>query len=464
MFESYPKNIDTSNWKEINIEYLENAITVKVPPACETLQMKPTPALKEAEKEIEYAFDNPVHSKTIEGIIFSHTKSPDEITVAIAVSDNTRPVPYCCDRDENILSPILKRLERAGVQRDKIKMIIGCGTHAPTSREWKRKSFGEKTFQRYTFIDHDCYAEDLISLGEIMDVPVRINKDFLEADIHIVTGLVEAHFMAGASGGRKAVCPGMINLEATQVFHGPRFMANENADNLIFEKNPCHEFALKVARRTRVDFTVNVLMNGNNQICGIYTGELEYSHQKAVKQLKHFSLVNIEKKYDIVLTHGGKGAVNHYQAVKGAWGAAPALKKGGHIILLAHNQDKEPIGSQYYKDLMQKMVEVGLGSFYPLITSPDWAFTHDQWEVQKWEQLFTRIGGFNQLIYCTVNIPPKVIDTLPGMSGYEFTEEAPKDIGLMLQNAINYCFSQKKNPSMAFIKEGPYVVLRSQLS
>ena len=52
MFEFPTKNIDTSDWKEINIEYLENSITVKVPPACETLQMKPTPPLKEAKKEL----------------------------------------------------------------------------------------------------------------------------------------------------------------------------------------------------------------------------------------------------------------------------------------------------------------------------------------------------------------------------------------------------------------------------
>jgi len=458
------KDLDTSDWKTINIEYLEDYITLKVPLACDTLRMKPTPPLKEVRKEIEDSFEKPVQSKTLDEILSLHKKPADQITVAIAVSDNTRPVPYRCERDENILSPILSRLARAGIRKDNVKIIIGSGTHAPTSRQWKKKAFGEEVSKTYHFIDHNCYSEDLVPIGDVMGIPVRINRDFVQADIHIATGLVEAHFMAGASGGRKAVCPGMVNIEATRVFHGPRFMANENADNLVFKKNPCHEFAMEVARRVRVDFTVNVLINGDHQICGIYTGELEQSHQKAVDQLRHFSLVNIENKYDIVLTHGGKGAVNHYQAIKGAWGALPALKKEGHIILLAHNQDVEPIGSQYYKDLLKKFMEVGLGNFYPLICSPDWTFTSDQWELQKWEQLFTRIGGFNQLIYCTVNIPPKVLDSLPGISGYEFTEEAPKDIGLMLQNAINYCFSLKKNPSMAFIKEGPYVVLRSQPS
>lgn len=456
------KNLDRSGWKKIHVEYLEEYITLEVPPVCETLQLKPTPSLKNTRLEIEKAFDHPINSKTIGEIIREQNKPVDEITVAVAVSDNTRPVPYHCEQDGGILSPILSRLEKEGIKKQNVKIIIGTGTHAPTSDQWKKKAFGEKVFNNYTFIDHDCYSKDLISIGEVMGVPVKIDRNFIQANIHIVTGLVETHFMAGASGGRKAVCPGMVNLEATQVFHGPEFMANKNADNLVFENNPCHEFALEVAKRVRVDFTVNVLINGDHQVCGIYTGDLEQSYQKAVEQLKHFSLIYINKEYDIVLTHGGKGAVNHYQAIKAAWGAMPALKEGGHIILLAHNQDDEPIGSQYYKDLMKKFAEVGLGNFYPLICRDDWVFTQDQWEVQKWEQLFTQIGGYDQLIYCTVHIPSEVLNTLPGKSGYQFLEvpSKSKDIATMLQNAIYDCFSKKKNPSMAFIKEGPYVVLR----
>jgi len=460
---NYPKNIDTSDWKEINIEYLDEYISLKVPPACDILQLKPTHPLKDVKSEIEKAFNYPVNSNTIEEIVHSQDKPVDEVIVVIAVSDNTRPVPYNCKYDGNILLPILSRIEKAGIKREKIKIVIGTGTHAPTSENWKKKAFGEKVFNNYQLIDHDCYSKDLISIGEVMGIPVQIDSNFMQADIRIVTGLVESHFMAGASGGRKAVCPGMVNLEATQIFHGPEFMANKNAENLVFKDNPCHEFALEVAKRVGVDFNVNVLINGEHQVCGIYTGDLEQSHQKAVEQLKKISLVQIDKEYDLVLTHGGKGAVNHYQSIKGAWGAMPALKKDGYIILLAHNQDDKPIGSQHYKDLLKKFAEVGLGNFYPLICSDDWVFTHDQWEVQKWEQLFLRIGGYNQLVYCTTNLSPEVLAALPGKSGYDFIDDSHKDIHTMLQNAIYDYFSKKKNPTMAFIKEGPYVVLRKKI-
>ncbi len=331
--------MEVYKWKKINIEYLDDYLTVEVPSTCDLLEMRPAPLFHDIVEEIEYAFQNPIQSKTIEDIVYSHCKPAEELTVAITVSDNTRPVPYNCTGEENILSPILLRLSKAGIKKQNIKIIIGTGTHAPTSDEWKRKAFGEEVFRKYIILDHDCYSKDLVYIGKVKGIPVRINRDFIQSDIRIITGLVEAHFMAGASGGRKAVCPGLVNIEATQVFHGPQFMGNMYADNLSFKDNPCHEFALEVALKTGVNYAVNVLLDGKMRICGVYTGDLEESHRKAVNHLQLFSEVVVDKEYDIVLTHGGKGAVNHYQAVKGAWSALPAVKKGGHIILLAHNQD-----------------------------------------------------------------------------------------------------------------------------
>ncbi len=135
----YNKNLNTSDWKKINIEYLDDYISLKVPPVCETLQLEPTPALAETKKEIENAFENPVNSRTIDEIIANQSKPTGEITVAIAVSDNTRPVPYHCEDDANILSPILTRLERTGIRKENIKIIIGTGNTCSTSSQWKKR-------------------------------------------------------------------------------------------------------------------------------------------------------------------------------------------------------------------------------------------------------------------------------------------------------------------------------------
>ena len=103
----FNSSMSNASWKKINIEYLNSYLTLKVPTNCEILKMKPTPYLQDIPKAIEQAFENPIHSKTIEEIVSTHNKSADEVTVAIAVSDNTRPVPYNCTHKENILFPIL---------------------------------------------------------------------------------------------------------------------------------------------------------------------------------------------------------------------------------------------------------------------------------------------------------------------------------------------------------------------
>jgi len=455
------KLIDTKNWKEIKIEYFDREFSIKVPNHCEILEMKAVPPISDPRQKIKEALDNPIASKKLEKIIEDNPKDPSSITVAIAVSDNTRPVPYNCDDREGILLPILNRLKMGGIKKENISIIVGCGTHQATTKQWKKDAFGLDIVNKYKIIDHDCYSEDLHPLGMLQGVPVKVNKTFWDADIHIITGLVETHLMAGASGGRKAICPGMVNIETTQVFHGPEFMENKNAANLVLKSNPCHEFALEVAKRTRVDFSINVVLNGDTKLCGVFAGELERAHELAVDKIREYTQVEVDNEYDIILTHGGKGAVNHYQALKAADGAIPAIKKGSIVILVAHNKDRKPIGSEDYKRLMHIFMKRGLGNYLPMIENPNWQFTLDQWEPQKWEQFFNKIGNFNNLIYCTTNIPPRELDLLPGVSAYKLVEKLSSKIEEIVQNAVFYAIQKKgENSKIAFIKQGPYVVLK----
>ena len=456
-------NMDTSNWKSVDLEYGRDFLKIQVPPDCDVLKMSYVPPVKDPEHNIEDALSHPIGSGRIEDIITSCKKSLSQVTVAIAVSDNTRPVPYNGEKEEGILLPLLKRIQKVGIKVKNIKIIVATGTHLSTSNEWKKETFGEYIISRYRTIDHNCSSPDLCYIGDIEKVPVKINRQFFEADIHIITGLVEPHFMAGVSGGRKAICPGLINLEATHLFHSPEFMDNPNATNLTLENNPCHSFALKVARKVRVDFSINVTINGEGKLTGIFTGDLEKVHLKAVKKLKEYSVISVDHEYDIVLTQGGKVAVNHYQAAKAAYGVIPIIKRGGAVILVAHNSDEEPIGKNEYKRVLNVLKEKGPGKFTEFIKSDGWEFVPDQWQVQKWDQFFRKVGAFDRLIYCTTNINPVHLKKLPSKSGYDFVEEGDVNIDKMVQNAIFYAVSQvkpelKRNPKMVFVKEGPCAV------
>ena len=223
---------------------------------------------------------------------------------------------------------------------------------------------------------------------------MKINRQFVEADIHVITGLVEPHLLAGVSGGRKAVCPGLINLQATYLFHGVEFMDNPNVANLVLKNNPCHEFALKVAHKTRVDFSLNVTINGSEKLTGVFVGDLEKAHLEAVKKLREYAVVPCQHGYDIILTPGGKVAVNHYQAAKSVYGTISAIKKEGIVILAAHNADEEPIGKDEYKKVLRVLQEKEPGKFTQFIKGKSWQFIPDQWQAQMNNQKIQ--GLFNK--------------------------------------------------------------------
>jgi len=452
--------LNKSGWKNINLKYGKDFLQIKVPSWCDILKMGKYLSLENPEQQIENALSNPIGSPSIEDIVTSYKKPSSKISVAIAVSDNTRPVPYSGDRKDGILLPLLKRLKKAGIKDKNIKIIVATGTHLPTSNQWKKESFGKFITYKYEIIDHNCTSSDLRYLDNIDGVSVKINRQFLDADIHIVTGLVEPHFMAGVSGGRKAVCPGLVNMEATYLFHGAEFMDNPNATNLILKNNPCHDFALKVAQKARVDYSVNVILNGEMRLAGVFTGDLEKAHIEAVERIKRYSLIPVDHEYDIVLTHGGSVAINHYQAAKAVFGVIPIIKRGGIVILVAHNNDKEAIGKDDYKKVMKVLKEKGPGKFTEFIKSDSWQFVPDQWQVQKWDQFFKKVGSFDRLIYCTTNINPDDLEKLPGKSGYDFVKGENTKISKMLQNSIYYAVAKKdrNNSTMAFVEEGPYAV------
>ena len=70
---------------------------------------------------------------------------------------------------------------------------------------------GAELVDSVRIVNHDARnPESLVWLGRMgADVPVWLNRDWVEADVRITTGVVEPHFFAGFSGGPKMVAPGL---------------------------------------------------------------------------------------------------------------------------------------------------------------------------------------------------------------------------------------------------------------
>jgi lactate racemase len=463
-------DMDTRGWKNVSVEFGPDLLEIAVPPGCVKLGMKEVPPLSDPATGFEKAFSSPIASPTLEEIIRKKGRRPGSLSVAIAVSDITRPVPY--KGESGILRPLLTRLESSGIKRDHIRLIVATGMHRASTHREKVEMYGEDVVEQFQIADHDCENSDLLTgIGKTKrGTDVFVNADFFSSDLKIATGLVETHFMTGISGGRKSICPGLVDVKTIQKFHGPDFLENPNATNLVLQGNPCHEEALEVAGTVGVDFVVNVNLDKDLRLVRVFAGNMVGAHMEAYKAIRAYAGIPLKNGFDIVLTHGGYVGRDHYQTAKAAVGALPAVKEGGIIIIAAKNRDPlQPVGSTEYRTLIHLLKMQGPDGYLDLLRKPGWRFTKDQWEPEVWAKVIRKVGE-KGLVYCALEISENDYCLLPGVCGRNLIDPIDAKQGEvvldkareMVQKAVFSAVARYRDrgidPTMAFICEGPYAV------
>lgn len=460
------RGADIGGWKPVSLELGDHDIEILVPPETKTLGMREFPPLSRPTEEIRLSLEEPIGTPSLPQILKAKGKPAGMLTVCVATSDITRPVPY--KGEGGILGPLLGILHECGIRRENVTLLVGTGTHRPSTPEEKTGMFGEKVAAEYRIVDHSCDDESALAcIGRTRSgTEIHLNRRFVEADVRIATGLVEAHFMAGVSGGRKAVCPALAGRRTIERFHSARFLSSPGATNLVLEGNPCHEEALEIARRAGVDFIINTVLNRRLELIGVFSGELEQSHEKAFDLVRRVVAIPAAREFDIVLTHGGYVGINHYQNAKAACNALPVVREGGFVILGASERDVDPVGPETYRTLIHLLKLQGPDGYLAALLNPAWKFTRDQWEPQMWGKAIAKVGE-EGLIYCTAFIPEPDQRLLPGTPGWDFLPDRifpryGEATGAMVQNALTYGYFHPKwggrPPSVAFIKEGAYAV------
>ncbi len=317
-------------------------------------------------------------------------------SVCLVVSDITRPIPYT-----SFLPQFLAVVEAAGIARDAITILIATGMHRPSTPDERRRMFGDDVCRCYRIVGHEAdNEEDLVALDSptVSGARVRVNRHYVQADFKILTGLVEPHFMAGFSGGRKAVCPGLVDLQTIRNFHGHQFLGAPAARNLNLHNNPCHDEAESVARIAGVDFTVNVILSDDRRVVNAFAGDLVAAHAAAVEKAREYTGVAVSREADLVVTGCGGAPLDttFYQCVKGIVSCLPAVREGGRI--LAFGSCREGIGSAAYAELM-KRYQHDHHEFLRDISAPN-VFTKDQWQLQMQCRALHKVGR-NRLFFAT---------------------------------------------------------------
>ncbi|MGE5549865.1 MAG: lactate racemase domain-containing protein [Bacteroidota bacterium] len=452
--------------KKTVLEIGREALEIHVPARADILSMTPPEPLADPRAAIEEALRHSLGSPGLEEIVRRRLADKPDAAAAVVISDNTRPVPY--RGEQGILWPVVDKLLECGLPPERITVIVAAGTHRALGPEELEAMLDPRVLAAGIKIrNHDGRdASSLAYLGETSRGSViYLNREYLAADLKILTGLVESHFMAGASGGRKSICPGLVGEQSTFVFHGAPMLASPLARDLVLEGNPCHEEALEVARMAGADYIVNVTLDHCFRLTGVFAGDLERAHAEAVARLREYAIIPIEKNYDLVIGHAGFVGVNHYQAAKAGVAAIPALKPGGRLIVVADNIDPDPVGSPMYRMVLHLLKLIGAERFIRLLHSPDWVFIPEQWQVQMWARLFAVIP-MAHLIYYAPQLSARDYAILPGRDGNEFLPPMERYRGNMasaarvIEDAAQEIFRDQaglgRELEVAVLADGPY--------
>ncbi|WP_027340392.1 nickel-dependent lactate racemase [Halonatronum saccharophilum] len=299
--------------------------------------------VKDPLKEVEESLVKPIASPALEDII----EKKDPKKVVIVVNDISRLTPY-----EYMLPPLLEVLGKKGVNKESITFIIATGIHEPHTREDNVRVFGEDLVNNYRIVSHNA-DQDLVDLGRLSSGnKLLVNREAVEADLLITTGVITPHYFAGFSGGRKSILPGVAGRESIQFNHSK--MVNLIGNLPKIEDNPVNLEMLEAAKKAKVDFILNVVINSKKEIVEVVSGDLEKAWYKGVKTSAQMYHVPLEEKADVAIVSAGgfPKDLNIYQAQKALDNADAGVKKGGTIMLLA--QCKSGLGEDIFEDWLKE--------------------------------------------------------------------------------------------------------------
>ena len=221
---------------------------------------------------------------------------------------------------------------------ERITVLVATGLHRPNEGEELAVLVGDPWVLETVNVANHFAREDadhvLVGTTERATV-VRLDRRFVEADLRIATGLVEPHFMAGWSGGRKVIAPGVAHAETITTFHSARFMEHPNCTNCVLEGNPLHEEQLAIMAMIGGARAVNSVIDDERRIAFLNYGEVVASHAAAVAFAEQFCTVPVAERFSTVLTSSAGYPLDatYYQTVKGMVGPLEILAPGGDLIV-----------------------------------------------------------------------------------------------------------------------------------
>jgi len=353
--------------KPVRLAYGRSGLVAQVPDTADVIEPRFVKGLADEVVALAEALRRPLTGPPLVDRVRSGSR------VGIVVCDVTRPFPA-----RRVLPILLEELRSS-----RVTVFIATGTHRLCSQAELDEMLGPDVLSHCEVVQHDAFDRSRhTQLGTVLgtDTPALVETAFLEQDVRITTGFIEPHFFAGFSGGPKMVAPGLAAIETVLDLHSAARVGHPQATWGVTHGNPIHDAVREIASRVDITFNLDVTLNRDHCITGVFAGDLFDSHAAGCDFARSTAMVGVSDPYDVVLTTNSGYPLdqNLYQTVKGISAAAQIVKPGGTVIVASECSDGLPDHGQYGALLRQS---ASPSEFLARLASPDFS-AHDQWQVQ----------------------------------------------------------------------------------
>ena len=371
----------------------------------------------------------------------------------ILICDITRPVP-----NGIILPALIDCITEAGMSGREITVLVATGLHRPNLGEELEELIcmgcgseaqrvrAKRVLEIVTVANHDARDDDYhVDLGMTdTGTPVKIDKRFVEAGLKIVVGLVEPHFMAGYSGGRKLITPGIAHYETIATVHSSRFMSNTGCRECnMGPDNPLHAEQIRIVEMIKKKgpiYGVNAVLDDQRRLCHLTYGDIIASHGAAVEYVKAYAEVSVRSRFTTVVTSSAGYPLDktYYQTIKGMVTCLDLCEAGGDLIIAS--EISEGLGSEEFRAAQISLCEKGPARFKEELGAQA---NIDEWQS---EMLCKALGKVNVYLYS------------PGLCEADRSVTAVTVVTGSIEECIADSLARHGGKTLAIIPEGPYVV------
>ena len=422
--------------EDYSLLYGRGCLKLRLPPTADvTVVRKGSLAkLPDPAAAIRDALANPVAAPSLRDLAKGRSSA------CILICDITRPVPNWL-----FLRPMIESLIDGGVPREAISVLVATGLHRPNLGDELGELVGDPwVLDNIRVENHDARDEARhVDLGrtKTRGTPVKLDRLFVEADLKIATGLVEPHFMAGWSGGRKVVAPGVANHETIRTFHSAQFMEDPLAVQCNLVGNPLHEEQLEIVRMLGDVYGLNTVLDEARNLVFVSFGEIVASHAAAVEYVSSATRVGLPRKFSTVVTSSAGYPLDktYYQTIKGMVTPLAILEPGGTLIIAS--ECSEGFGSREFREAQTRLIALGHERFLATLTAKTLAEV-DEWQTEM--QLKSLRLGRVELYTSGLTVADRAI------TGVHIVSD--------LDSAVAASIERSQDPAVAVIPEGPYVI------